>query len=189
MSVLNPNQTGLTPQQKMVSLLSSMGITDFSKAQGVTKTIFDTAEFTSTITDQKVSFFDQNRGLPQTNFPGRFGVMEAMVIQSISIVGYNNNGEFDFGKFLGSDETYYSITIGRDVVCENFPITGAKISSENSADGSTTFTMDFNSLLVLPPDTDFKVELYNADVVVPPDGFGKIRVMLSGTGIELNQKF
>lgn len=192
----NPNKTGYSPQTALSQKLKAMGISSVDQLQGTTKRIFDTV--VTTATGLEYQFFNQNRALPDTNFQQRFGVGEAMILQELSVqynggTGYSNDKQpgLDVGPTVATDG-YYTVRIGNTNVVENVPLAGSSVqylqSNQPSFNGNY-YKFVFNSLLVLPPDTDFTVILnINAPFF---DGLQahKIRVTLTGTAVELNAKF
>lgn len=192
------NKTGFSPQTALSEKLRSYGITDVNKLQGTTKRIFDTV--TTNATSTEYQFFNENRSLPETNFQQRFGVGEAMILEELTLEYYQQdplwNIELQPGFRVGANsqyDGYYTIRIGNTNVVENVPICGSAVQYLNTTQNSNTFFSPykfvFNSLLVLPPDTDFTVILNINAPLFNEQEESKIRFSLTGTAVELNAKF
>jgi len=190
------NGTGFTPQRALSEKLKAMGISSVDQLQGTTKTIWDIATIPVGGTQTQVEFFNQNRGLNDTNFAQRFGVGEAMILQRISFFSafFGENGYVGGGSLDDSDLLNYTVKIGNTTVLENFPIRGGLIAV-GGIKGVPTFvdvatansSFDLSSLLLLPPDTDFNVTLNG---VVGNAQFDiKYYCVIEGTAVELNSKF
>lgn len=193
------NGTGFTPQKALSEKLKAMGISSVDQLQGTTKTIWDIATIPAGSTQVGVEFFNQNRGLNDTNFAQRFGVGEAMILQRISFFYSRFNeatGFFSTGSPLENDDAfYYTVKIGNTTVLENFPIKNGLIAV-GGIKGTFSFTnqnlanssFDLSSLLLLPPDTDFNVTL-NGVTSLSAQEVTKYFCIIEGTAVELNSKF
>ncbi len=195
LSIYNPNKTGYSQQDALVTKLSALGISDFSKAQGSTKVIFDTITGTAAGI-ANLDFFSQNRQLPDSNFNQRFGVMEAMIIEKIVIAsGNTQEGLFWNPGYNGTEaaanQPYFSVKIGNSVVLENYPLYGTNFQvGSGDKDSVQPYQFQLNSLLVIPPDTDFELKVYNWNAPTPPaEQQNQIKVMIEGTALELSTKF
>jgi len=177
------NSTGFTPQKALSEKLKAMGISSVDQLQGTTKAIFDQVSTPST----EQTFFNQNRSLPETNFFGRFGVGEAMILQRISFITSSFQGVFGLSS---AEDAYYNIRIGNTNVIENFPIKAGLISVGGVKGGNPIsapygVSLDFSSLLLLPPDTDFEVKLNLYSLGED----ASVLCVVEGTAVELNTKF
>lgn len=178
------NSTGFTPQKALSEKLKAMGISSVDQLQGTTKAIYDQVSGIST----EQTFFNQNRSLPETNFFGRFGVGEAMILQRITFFTYSVNGLFGISN---NPDAYYNIRIGNTNVIENFPVRGGLVSVGGLKGSTPVFapyglSLDFSSLLLLPPDTDFEVKLSLNNQVTEDV---TTLCIIEGTAVELNSKF
>lgn len=191
------NGTGFTPQKALSEKLKAMGISSVDQLQGTTKTIWDIATIPGGGTQTQVEFFNQNRGLNDTNFAQRFGVGEAMILQRISFFEAKfTAGQVALaGPLQNLNEYYYTIKIGNTTVLENFPIRGGLVAV-GGIKGDYAFlgqlrantSFDLSSLLLLPPDTDFNVTLNNVSGDPAPTDI-KFYCIIEGTAVELNSKF
>jgi len=192
------NGTGFTPQKALSEKLKAMGVSSVDQLQGTTKTIWDIATLAPNTTATSVEFFNQNRGLNDTNFAQRFGVGEAMILQRINffIARFAPDGSYVNAALLTNrDAYYYTVKIGNTTVLENFPIRGGLVAvggikglATFSQAGNANSSFDLSSLLLLPPDTDFNVSLNN---VFNNSQLNTERYycVIEGTAVELNSKF
>ena len=207
----NPNKTGFSPQMALSQKLKAMGISSVDSLQGTTKTIFDTAPGQGVIPVPTYRFFDQNRTLPETNFPQRFGVGEAMVIQEICFYVASPQDIANLGadtpysvrglnSFYESPFANFTLKLGNTNILEQVPVHGTNTSNYQQVNkvyydpntfelvlrDNLPFKMQLNSLIVIPPDTDLSVSI---DFLEPALADTKVVCQLNGVGVELNTKF
>jgi len=189
--------SNVTPQQKIESVTSKLGIPGIKKQQGTTRVIYDSLPLVPGQTSYRFFEGSNSRVFPNTNL-GSFGnkleVGESFTIQYMyfSIFTYNNLDPFELQSTsnLSAEvelrDAEVNFAIGNVQVIKPTPVISmdpAFNKGTNSA--SNLFFLDTD--IVIPPLLEFIAEM-RANITPNVNPFSRIRLTCEGVGSLINTR-
>lgn len=187
-------KSGVTPQQKLVSVNNKFGNTGIKEQQGTSRIIYDTLPVG---TNTNFRFFEDSasRNFPFTNTGSdgnKLGVGDTMVIESLLFIYYevnNTTGNIQSWQNLVSVNSYnnalamFDFEIANNKVIKKLTLSESVFWYAKKTQSLTSGDLELETQIVLPPLLPYVCELRLPLAITPTAGTtAYIQAQIIGTG-------
>jgi hypothetical protein len=180
-------RSGITPQQKLVSVNQKLGNTGIKSQQGTSTIIYDTLPVTATTTSFRFFEDSSSRVFPFSNTGSdgnKLGVGDTMVLASIIFTIFDRNnttGQWTLQNTLNNSSTLNALSFINFQIANNQVIKRLALSEQSflyNKDVSTSNnTLDLQTQIVIPPLLPYVLELQLPSAFIGAASAGSTRYL------------
>jgi hypothetical protein len=180
-------RSGITPQQKIVSVNQKLGNTGIKSQQGTSTIIYDTLPVTATTTSFRFFEDSSSRVFPFSNTGSdgnKLGVGDTMVLASIIFTIFDRNnttGQWTLVTTLNQQSTNNNLSFINFQIANNQVIKRLALSEQspffNKDVSLTNNVVDLQTQIVIPPLLPYVLELQLPSAFIGVAGAGSTRYL------------
>jgi len=180
-------RSGITPQQKIVSVNQKLGNTGIKSQQGTSTIIYDTLPVTATTTSFRFFEDSSSRVFPFSNTGSdgnKLGVGDTMVLASIIFTIFDRNnttGQWTLQNTLNNSSTLNTLSFINFQIANNQVIKRLALSEQsyiyNKDVSVANNTLDLQTQIVIPPLLPYVLELQLPSAFIGTASAGSTRYL------------